>query len=158
MRLYTRGQQIDVRSAPGNQPINLVSTLLALATGVIHASLAPLLAMGDVRPNLILAAVVAVTALVGLGAGAVWAFVGGRPLVRDPRPADLAALPARTAESDALSKDLKRRGFGFVGSTICYAFMQSVGMVDDHTAGCFRAVASDPAGAGAGVIPSCDLT
>ena len=68
----------------------------------------------------------------------VWRFVGGAPLVR-PRPRSLAELPATTPESDALSKDLKGRGFGFVGSTICYAFMQSVGMVDDHVVGCFRA-------------------
>ncbi len=47
-------------------------------------------------------------------------------------------VPARTAESDALSKDLLRRGFKFVGSTICYAFMQAVGMVNDHTMDCFR--------------------
>ncbi|HJT64084.1 MAG TPA: hypothetical protein VJ839_04870 [Candidatus Limnocylindria bacterium] len=67
----------QARSDPGNQPINLFSALLALATGVLYASLAPLLAMGDMRPNLILAAVVAVTALFGLGAGATWAFVGG---------------------------------------------------------------------------------
>jgi DNA-3-methyladenine glycosylase I len=51
----------------------------------------------------------------------------------------LAEIPATTAESDALSRDLKRRGFTFVGSTICYAFMQSAGLVDDHVAGCFRA-------------------
>jgi len=66
----------------------------------------------------------------------VWNFVGGAPIVR--APADLASVPVRTAESDALSNDLKRRGFTFVGSTICYAFMQSVGMVDDHKVGCFR--------------------
>ena len=66
----------------------------------------------------------------------VWSFVGGKPLVNDRRsPAD---IPARTAESDALSRDLLGRGFKFVGSTICYAFMQAVGMVDDHTVGCFR--------------------
>ena len=47
-------------------------------------------------------------------------------------------VPARTAESDAMSKDLLKRGFKFVGSTICYAFMQAVGMVNDHTADCFR--------------------
>ena len=47
-------------------------------------------------------------------------------------------VPPATPESDALSKDLKRRGFRFVGTTICYAFMQAVGMVDDHIAGCFR--------------------
>jgi DNA-3-methyladenine glycosylase I len=66
----------------------------------------------------------------------VWRFVGGAPLVN--RRASLADVPARTAESDALSRDLKRRGFRFVGSTICYAFMQAVGMVDDHTMDCFR--------------------
>ena len=50
----------------------------------------------------------------------------------------MAELPARSAESDALGKDLKRRGFNFVGSTICYAFMQAVGMVNDHLTDCFR--------------------
>jgi DNA-3-methyladenine glycosylase I len=66
----------------------------------------------------------------------VWQFVGGRPKVnlRNARN----SVPAHTAESDAMSKDLKKRGFNFVGSTICYAFMQAVGMVDDHSAGCFR--------------------
>ena len=63
----------------------------------------------------------------------VWRFVGGRPKVSTGRN-----RPARTAESDALSKDLLARGFRFVGSTICYAFMQAVGMVDDHAPGCFR--------------------
>jgi DNA-3-methyladenine glycosylase I len=65
-----------------------------------------------------------------------WRFVDGRPIVG--RRATLKDLPSRTPESDALSRDLKRRGFRFVGSTICYAFMQAVGMVDDHTEGCFR--------------------
>ena len=50
----------------------------------------------------------------------------------------MADIPARTPESDAMSKDLKRRGFRFVGSTICYAFMQAVGMVNDHTVDCYR--------------------
>jgi DNA-3-methyladenine glycosylase I len=68
----------------------------------------------------------------------IWSFTGGRPLVR-PAPATLADIPVTTRESDAMSKDLKRRGFTFVGSTICYAFMQSVGMVNDHVIGCFRA-------------------
>lgn len=68
----------------------------------------------------------------------VWSFVGGEPL-RRPAPPTTQAIPATTAESDALSKDLKRRGFRFVGSTICYAFMQSVGMVNDHVQGCFKA-------------------
>ena len=66
----------------------------------------------------------------------VWQFVGGRPRIN--RWQRLGKLPARTLESDALSKDLKRRGFRFVGSTICYAFMQAVGMVNDHTVDCFR--------------------
>ncbi len=73
----------------------------------------------------------------------VWAFVGGAPLRHSPSPASLADVPARTAESDALSKDLRARGFTFVGSTICYAFMQSVGMVNDHLVGCFRAPGVD---------------
>ena len=66
----------------------------------------------------------------------VWQFVGGRPKANAwRRPAQIAP---RTLESDALSKDLKRRGFGFVGSTICYAYMQAVGMVNDHVVTCFR--------------------
>jgi DNA-3-methyladenine glycosylase I len=64
----------------------------------------------------------------------VWRFVGGAP--RRNRWRTLREIPGRTAESDALSKDLRRRGFSFVGSTICYAFMQAVGMVDDHLARC----------------------
>ena len=72
----------------------------------------------------------------------VWRFVRGRPLIN--RPASLKQVPARTAESDALSKDLAKRGFRFVGSTICYAFMQAVGMVNDHTASCFRCTARRP--------------
>ncbi len=66
----------------------------------------------------------------------VWGFVGGRPRVNRPRA--LGEVPARTAESDTLSRDLQRRGFRFVGSTICYAFMQAVGMVNDHSTDCFR--------------------
>ena len=68
----------------------------------------------------------------------VWGFVGGAPLHR-PAPRSITDVPATTPESDALSKDLKRHGFTFVGSTITYAFMQSIGMVDDHIVGCFRA-------------------
>jgi DNA-3-methyladenine glycosylase I len=66
----------------------------------------------------------------------IWRFVGGKPKVNRRRSSKEA--PARTRESDAMSKDLKRRGFTFVGSTICYAFMQAVGMVNDHAADCFR--------------------
>jgi DNA-3-methyladenine glycosylase I len=65
-----------------------------------------------------------------------WSFVDGRPVVNRPRTS--ADLAARTELSDALSADLRRRGFGFVGSTICYAFLQAVGVVDDHAATCFR--------------------
>lgn len=65
-----------------------------------------------------------------------WRFVGGSPR-RNARQ-ELASLPAQTAESDAMSKDLRRRGCSFVGSTICYAFMQATGMVNDHIVSCFR--------------------
>ena len=65
-----------------------------------------------------------------------WRFVDGEPIIGRRR--DLAELPAETDESRALSKDLKRRGFRFVGPTICYAFMQTVGLVNDHTVDCFR--------------------
>jgi len=66
----------------------------------------------------------------------IWQFVGGRPLQNKWR--SLHDVPARTAESDAMSKDLAKRGFKFVGSTICYALMQATGMVNDHVVGCFR--------------------
>jgi DNA-3-methyladenine glycosylase I len=66
----------------------------------------------------------------------VWRFVGGKPLAGRSR--GRADLPARTPLSDALSKELERRGFSFVGSTIVYAFMQAAGLVNDHTLGCFR--------------------
>jgi len=65
----------------------------------------------------------------------VWQFVGGCPIVNPWRSKQ---VPASTPESDAISKDLKKRGFTFVGSTICYAFMQAVGMVNDHAKNCFR--------------------
>jgi DNA-3-methyladenine glycosylase I len=65
-----------------------------------------------------------------------WGFVGGKPIVNRRRT--MKEVPARTAESDAMSLDLRKRGFKFVGSTICYAMMQGVGMVNDHLIGCFR--------------------
>lgn len=68
--------------------------------------------------------------------GYLWQFVNGRTLHN--RWTCLAELPANTAESEAMSRDLKKRGFKFVGSTICYAFMQATGMVNDHTVECFR--------------------
>lgn len=65
-----------------------------------------------------------------------WSFVGGAPIVNSWKTMD--DLPAISAESENMSKDLKKRGFSFVGPTICYAFMQAVGMVNDHTLDCFR--------------------
>jgi DNA-3-methyladenine glycosylase I len=65
-----------------------------------------------------------------------WAFVGGRPV--QGRRSSTKDIPARTPQSDALSKTLKKEGFRFVGSTICYAFMQATGMVNDHLTTCFR--------------------
>ncbi len=63
----------------------------------------------------------------------IWSFVGGKPLRRNH-----SSLPATTPESDLMSKDLKKRGFRFVGSTICYAYMQACGLVDDHEKSCFK--------------------
>jgi DNA-3-methyladenine glycosylase I len=66
----------------------------------------------------------------------IWSFVGGKPIQNQRK--SLKEIPPRTPESDAMSKDLLKHGFKFVGSTICYAFMQAVGMVNDHTVDCFR--------------------
>jgi len=66
----------------------------------------------------------------------IWRFVGNRPIQNAWR--SLSEVPGHTAESDAMSKDLTKRGFQFVGSTICYAYMQATGMVNDHLVGCFR--------------------
>ncbi|MEM7105536.1 MAG: DNA-3-methyladenine glycosylase I [Bacteroidota bacterium] len=66
----------------------------------------------------------------------IWQFVGGKPKINAFKT--LQDVPAKTAESDAMSKDLKKRGFKFVGSTICYAFMQACGMVDDHIVSCWK--------------------
>ena len=71
----------------------------------------------------------------------IWQFVGGKPKVNSWDQSH--KVPARTPESDAMSKDLKKRGFRFVGSTICYAFMQATGMVNDHAADCFRSNCSN---------------
>lgn len=65
-----------------------------------------------------------------------WSFVDGKPI--DGKRRSAKEVPASTAQSDAMSKNLKKRGFKFVGSTICYAFMQAAGMVNDHTGNCFR--------------------
>jgi DNA-3-methyladenine glycosylase I len=69
-------------------------------------------------------------------AGYLWQFVDGAPIVGTWR--STSVIPAETTESKAMSKELKRRGFRFVGPTVCYAFMQAVGMVNDHTTNCFR--------------------
>ena len=66
----------------------------------------------------------------------IWSFVGGKTIVNKWK--DLKEIPATSNESEAMSKDLKKRGFTFVGSTICYAFMQAAGMVNDHEINCFR--------------------
>jgi DNA-3-methyladenine glycosylase I len=66
----------------------------------------------------------------------IWEFVGGKPKVNRPR--ELGDVLPKTVESDVMSKDLRRRGFNFAGSTICYAFMQATGLVDDHVVGCFK--------------------
>ena len=66
----------------------------------------------------------------------IWQFVGGKPIVNARK--SMKQVPSRTAESDSMSKDLKKRGFNFVGSTICHAFMQATGMVNDHAVECFR--------------------
>jgi DNA-3-methyladenine glycosylase I len=83
-------------------------------------------------------------AILGLGDGGlaelVWSFVDGEPRVN--RPVRLEEIPAETTESKAMSKELKRRGFRFVGPTVCYAFMQATGLVDDHVTACFRARAA----------------
>ena len=71
----------------------------------------------------------------------VWRFVGWKPRIN--RPGSTGSVPATTPESDALSKDLKKRGFTFVGSTIMYAFMQATGLVDDHIVGCPSKQAND---------------
>ena len=83
----------------------------------------------------------------------VWQFVGGKPKVNSPR--SLRDVLPRSAESDALSKDLLARGFKFVGSTICYAFMQATGLVDDHTVDCFR---HGVAGSNTGLTAGRDVT
>jgi DNA-3-methyladenine glycosylase I len=70
-----------------------------------------------------------------------WGFAGGKPIINKFR--SLKEIPAKTELSDRISKDLKKRGFKFVGSTIIYAFLQAVGIVNDHTAGCFRRLGSE---------------
>ena len=81
-------------------------------------------------------AFLAVQAAFGSFDAYIWQFVGGQPLVN--RWTSLREIPAQTGEAQAMSKDLQKRGFTFVGPTICYAFMQATGLVNDHTVDCFR--------------------
>jgi DNA-3-methyladenine glycosylase I len=115
--LVARFRQPEIRRLLGNAGI--VRNRLKIASAVSNAS-----AFLDVQREF------------GSFDEYVWRFVGGTPLVNRWRT--LGQVPAKTAESDALSRDLKRRGFRFVGSSICYAFMQAVGLVNDHTVDCFR--------------------
>lgn len=98
--------------------------------GIVRNRLKVAAAIGNAR------AFLEVQAKFGSFAAYQWGFVDGRPK-QNARP-NLAAIPASTPESEAMSKDLKKRGFRFVGPTICYAHMQAVGMVNDHTVDCFR--------------------
>jgi DNA-3-methyladenine glycosylase I len=106
-----------------------VERLLADA-GIIRNRLKIESAIGNARSFL------AVQAEAGSFDRYIWQFVGGRPIVNHPEA--MRDVPARTAESDAMSRDLKHRGFTFVGSTICYAYMQATGMVNDHLVTCYR--------------------
>ena len=81
-------------------------------------------------------AVIAVQEAFGSLDAYLWQFVGGRPILN--RWLGIGDVPSRTAESDTMARELKKRGFRFVGTTVCYAFMQAVGMVNDHTVDCFR--------------------
>ena len=106
-----------------------VQVLLA-DSGIVRNRLKIAAAIGNAR------AALAVQREFGSLDAFLWSFVGDRPRTNDWRsPTD---VPARTPEAEAMSKDLVRRGFRFVGPTICYAFMQAVGMVNDHTTDCFR--------------------
>ena len=116
----------------------------AVVAGFDEAKAAALLAdPGIVRNRLKIAATIdnarhflTVQAEHGSFATYIWGFVGGQPRQNTWR--DGSEVPAVTPEAEAMSRDLKRRGFRFVGPTICYAFMQSTGMVNDHTVDCFR--------------------
>jgi DNA-3-methyladenine glycosylase I len=98
--------------------------------GIVRNRLKIRSAIGNAR------ALLAVAAAHGSFDAWIWSFVGGRPLVGKSR--GRGDMPARTPLSDALSKELRRLGFSFVGSTIVYAFMQAAGLINDHTLGCFR--------------------
>jgi len=104
---------------------------LMLDTGIVRNRLKIESAISNAR------AFLAVQREFGSFSAYLWGFVGNKPVVN--RPASLKGVPASTALSDAISRDLKRRGFRFVGSTIVYAYLQAVGVVDDHVRDCFRA-------------------
>jgi len=110
-------------------PSRKVAALLA-DEGIVRNRLKVAASIGNAR------AFLAVQKEFGSFDAYVWKFVSGKP--RQNAWESLQQLPARTAESDAMSRDLQKRGFRFVGSTICYAYMQAVGMVNDHTTDCFR--------------------
>mgnify|MGYP002066713470 CR=1 FL=1 len=103
---------------------------LLLDSGIVRNRLKIAAAIGNAR------AALAVQRECGSLDAYLWSFVDGRPRTNDWRT--LKDVPARTPEAEAMSKDLVRRGFRFVGPTICYAFMQAVGMVNDHLVDCFR--------------------
>ena len=109
--------------------VRKVAALLA-DEGIVRNRLKVAASIGNAR------AFLAVQGEVGSFDAYVWTFVGGKP--RQNSWTSLTQVPTRTPESDAMSRDLQKRGFRFVGSTICYAFMQAVGMVNDHTTDCFR--------------------
>ena len=106
-----------------------VRSLLADA-GIVRNRLKIAAAIGNAQ------ACLAVTREFGSFDSYIWGFVGGSPKTNTWK--SMSEVPAKTAESDAMSNDLKTRGFRFVGSTICYAYMQATGMVNDHTVDCFR--------------------
>ena len=106
-----------------------VQSLLADA-GIVRNRLKIAAAIGNAQAYL------AVVQELGSFDSYIWGFVGGSP--RTNAWQSLSEVPAKSAESDAMARDLKTRGFKFVGSTICYAYMQATGMVNDHTVDCFR--------------------
>jgi DNA-3-methyladenine glycosylase I len=120
--------QFDIR-AVARYDGRKVHTLLR-NPGIIRNRLKIMAAIANAR------AAIAVQAEFGSLNAYLWQFVGGRPKINRWR--SLGEIPASTAVSEAMSRDLLRRGFRFVGPTICYAFMQAVGMVNDHTVDCFR--------------------
>ena len=103
---------------------------LLLNKGIIRNKLKIMAAVQNAR------ALIAVQKKIGSFNAYIWQFTGGRPKINAWKAYD--KIPSKTKESQAMSDDLKRRGFTFVGPTICYAFMQAVGMVNDHTDDCFR--------------------